>query len=190
MSGRKFLEPFTGSAAVALFIMGAPPPFRPSGYAGNKRKVAPLLGPIIWPHAERPQEVLLADVGPWRSVWETFADGRGKDIIEIMQSWPKETPDRDLWQQLATEPPPTTTAEIAALYLFIQSRQANHAQIWIQPDWVSKGRGTKEHTTKRGPSKVWCTGGGWCRVPTSGAKSWIDRAHGYTQPSHPTTSHG
>ena len=58
------------------------------------------------------------------------------------------------------------------------------------PSPKSNGRGTNEQTTNPCPSNVWCTGGGWCRAPTIGSKSWMENANGHTQPSHATTSNG
>ena len=52
--------------------------------------------------------------------------------------------------------------------------------------------GAARTSTRRSPApaNVWCTGGGWWMRPTIGSKSWMLSAHGYTQPSQPTTSNG
>ena len=49
---------------------------------------------------------------------------------------------------------------------------------WHGQGVVVELAGTKLHTTKRGPAKVWCTGGGWWTRPVRGSKSWMESRWG------------
>ena len=69
-----WIEGFAGSASVALYLMGGE---APSGYAGNKRFPAPRIAGMLWPYAGMPEQIVLAEVGPWRTVWEVFSSRSG-----------------------------------------------------------------------------------------------------------------
>lgn len=59
-----------------------------------------------------------------------------------MRSWP-DVDDRALWHLLVDQPVPDDPIEFAAVYLFLQARQAHHAPLWVRgPGWVSKGNGS------------------------------------------------
>ncbi|HYE79201.1 MAG TPA: hypothetical protein VEI97_14555 [bacterium] len=67
-----WIEPFAGSAAVALHLLGGSPPI---GYAGNKRAAAPAIAARLWGDRGDPGRIVLADVGPWGVVWRVAAGG-------------------------------------------------------------------------------------------------------------------
>lgn len=208
-SPHSWIEGFAGSAAVALHLMGGE---SPTGYAGNKRFPAPRLVSMLWPYSGMPQNVILAEVGPWRTVWEVFSSRSGGGrILDIMLGWPQGD-DRQLWYDLVSSVP-SSSEEFAAVYLFVQARQAHHAPIWVrsneQPTWVSRGNGGKSesHPNHR-PEPQWKVYGGnggaskpghhhandprWTRAGGSGGESapshraerqWV-RETGTYQPSH------
>lgn len=150
-----YLEPFTGSAAVFLHLFGASPL---TGFAGNKRRAAPALCRLLWRYSSPPDRVVLADVGPWRDVWEVYASGRGCEIIATLRSWPA-YPDRELWDWLLAWQP-GCQAELAAQYLYLQARQVHHAPIWRAIAWLrSGGSGGISVATQR-PDERWRVGSG------------------------------
>lgn len=153
-----WIEPFAGSLAVALHILGGEAPI---GYAGNKRYPAPRIMNFLWPYNGSPDRIVVADVGPWRTVWEVFAARGGGRILDIMLSWPG-VDDRQLWHDL-TQQVPNSPEEFAATYLFVQARQAHHAPIWVRSNgdlWVSRGNGGKGESHPNHRPADWRVGGG------------------------------
>lgn len=69
-----WIEPFAGSLAVMLELFGLA---ALCGYAGNKRYPARRIIGRFWPHDGLPDRLVVADVGPWRTVWQAFQSGRG-----------------------------------------------------------------------------------------------------------------
>lgn len=163
-----YLEPFTGSGAIFLHLLGAPAPYAPCGFAGNKRSVAPAFGRLFWPYSSKPDRVVLADVGPWRNVWEVFAAGKGVEIIATMKRWPI-MPDRDLWGWLLARPLPTDPAEMAAFYIFLQARQAHHAPLWLRKGALRVASGSCG--TESAPGHTHGNDDRWERVGGSGGVS-------------------
>lgn len=184
-SAHTWIEPFAGSLAVALHLLGTVPPI---GYAGNKRYPASRIAGMLWPYVGLPDKVVVADVGPWRTVWEEFASGHGDRILDVMLSWP-DVDDVELWYELV-QTVPTEPEVFAAVYLYLQARQAHHAPIWVRPEgWVSRGDGDKgeSHPNHR-PADWRCGGGnGGTSVPGHSHATWARagrREEQQTAPAH------
>lgn len=99
---RLWYEPFAGSGAVALALLGGSRCRPPITYMGAKRALA---GQILAAMGLRPRQgadaVLLVDAGPWGWAWKGLMDPATRvEVAAVLRSWRGEDP-VELWRGLA-----------------------------------------------------------------------------------------
>jgi hypothetical protein len=128
---RLWVEPFAGSAAVALALCGGK--IRPPVcYMGAKTRYArDILGTLGVQPGRGAEEVLLVDAGPWAEAWSTLLDAQLRaEVCRHLRAWSGEDPVR-LWYRLAAVAPAADPAERVAGWLWLQGRSASACPVWF-----------------------------------------------------------
>lgn len=167
MRPRLWIEPFAGTASVALALIGDLRP--PVGYMGSKRRFAErILAHLGLAPGDGCDGLLLADAGPWGWVWPVLLDPeRCLRVAGILRSWAGEDP-RALWDRLVKEPVPEDVERAAGHYLWIQARSAATTPVWFDGlRWAMNARVNGTATSESRPA---CQKGtnaeGWGGVTT------------------------
>lgn len=169
-----WVEPCAGAAACALRLVGGPHCLPIVSYMGGKRRLAESILLAMGAMGRRPDQVLLADAGPWGWVWPTILHPEtGPLVAARLRSWGAEDP-RELWTRLSKEPPPEDQPSAAAQWLWLQARAASGVPVWWEGGRLlaSDGRGVPRDAGQR-------------RRPEEGWRS-ADHATGRTQPAAQT----
>ena len=83
-----WVEPFAGSAAVALALVGGSACIPPIGYMGGKRRDAPdILGAFGLRVGQGADHVVLVDAGPWGEAWEVIFDAELRAEERAAGAW-------------------------------------------------------------------------------------------------------
>ena len=123
-------EPFAGTIAVTLAIIGGLRLGPPTGYMGGKRSLTgAILGAAGVVPGEGAERIVVSDVGPWGDFWTVIAAGDGHAVANVLRSWRSEDP-RRLWDRLADLPPMEDPVERAAQFVWLQARSASCTPIW------------------------------------------------------------
>lgn len=144
-----YVEPFAGSAAVALQLIGGGRAIPPIGYMGGKRRIASeILGTVGLHPGHGADLVALIDAGPWGEAWEVIFDAeRRPALVGRLRSWRGIDPS-ELWEQLRDAGRPDDVVERVASWLWLQGRAANNSPVWwggaspVMPGNGSRGPGT------------------------------------------------
>lgn len=164
---RAWIEPYAGTLSVTLcLVTGRARP--PIGYLGSKRRMAAAildaLGLCLGIGAE---QLIAADVGPWRLVWAQIASPAGAAAVarELLQ-WEGQDI-RETWAALAAEPvapgwlddAPLSPRDIA-LYLILQGRAAGCVPVYARPaGWRSHHGAWRDSEYEVAPPQMHT--GGW-----------------------------
>lgn len=126
-----YVEPFAGSAAVALALVGGANCIPPIGYMGGKRRLASdILGAAGLRVGQGADHVVLIDAGPWGEAWEVIFDAeRRPALTSRLRSWEGSDPS-DLWCSLRDAGRPDDVVERVASWLWLQGRSANNSPVW------------------------------------------------------------
>lgn len=141
-----YIEPFAGSAAVALQLVGGCRVVPPIGYMGGKRRLADdILGAAGLHPGDGADLVVLIDAGPWGEAWEVIFDvERRPALVACLRSWRGEDPSA-LWERLRDAGRPEDPVERVAAWLWLQGRAANNSPVWweesapVMPGGSSRG---------------------------------------------------
>lgn len=155
-----FIEPFAGSLAVALALVGGQNCIPPIGYMGGKRRLASdILGVAGLRVGQGADHVVLVDAGPWGEAWEVIFDAeRRAALVATICSWGR--PDPSLWwESLRNEGRPEDQIQRVAAWLWLQGRSASCTPVWwddglVMPSNGSRGPGLIDAHEKSGPKLV------------------------------------
>ena len=130
-----WVEPFAGSAAVALALVGGSACIPPIGYMGGKRRDAPdILGAFGLRVGQGADHVVLVDAGPWGEAWEVIFDAELRaELVTILRSWGRPDPSQ-LWRDLRDAGRPDDLVERVAAWLWLQGRSASCTPVWWEQD--------------------------------------------------------
>lgn len=130
-----YVEPFAGSFAVGLALLGGTRARPPIAYMGAKRRyAADILGAFGLHPGQGAAEVVLIDAGPWGRCWQALTTTTLRmQVVGQLLRWQGRNPVQ-LWDELAAAPPPPDPAEAVAGWLWLQARSANSCPVWHDPD--------------------------------------------------------
>lgn len=129
------VEPFAGAAAVTLRQLGGRRLKPLVSWMGGKRRLAQdIIDAMGVPQRVRPAKVALNDAGPWGWVWPIVLEEPNPDWLLLALNgwaWEFEGEPRELWDDLASSPPPPMGGPIgAAQWLWLQARSASGVPVW------------------------------------------------------------
>jgi hypothetical protein len=171
----RYYEPFAGTAAVAYALVGAR---RPVPYMGSKLLLSRRLIGAMGLTGQRPARILLNDAGEWGRTLSTLHAGAWRSVAAVFDTWGSErlkafqadpiaaqelTDDRDLFDRLRQEPPPTDHVLRAATHLYLQARNYNAKPVAPTADgWRTDGfdpehRNNKRTTSPRTNNRGWAS---------------------------------
>ncbi|RTL17502.1 MAG: hypothetical protein EKK55_22635 [Rhodocyclaceae bacterium] len=112
-------EPFAGTAALTLHMLGGRPL---TAYLGGKQRYAKAIAAASG--LARPTGVILNDAGPWGRAWITLTAGRWVEVAAMIEALAEGASGAELFQRLAMQASPSDDVAWTATFLMLQSAAA------------------------------------------------------------------